>query len=319
MTNTALAHIDDAPLAREIVPTDRKLLPAPMEQLQEVGALIQSAGALVNKDLRQDPGACVAVAYMAALHGTDPIATASQAFLINGRLAFMAQYISALIRKHLTEPLDITFHGEGAQRYCRVVGKVKGKVLEYTSPRVAVITPKNSSLWRTDPDQQLGAYYSVRAFARRHMPDVLLGVYAVDELQSVQIKDVTPVAPDPFADDGAELEHVEPEEDDVTPEPSGGADYTTAQKPQERGQERQQRAPAAEQPKREQWPLNDDPMAFFALAEAAVAEADSETYLAALWQATEANRRALFDADPISSQELDEAFNTRLKEVKAGQ
>jgi hypothetical protein len=40
---------------------------------------------------------------------------------------------------------------------------------------------KNSPLWKGDVDQQL-FYYSVRAFARRHFPDVMMGIYTVDEL-----------------------------------------------------------------------------------------------------------------------------------------
>lgn len=299
MTDQALTHIDDAPMARDLVPTDRRLLPAPMEQLQEIGALIQSAGALVPDALRKDIGACTAVAYMAALHGTDPIATASQVYVISGKLAFMAQYISALIRKHVDCPPSITFSGEGPQRFCHVVLTVQGVRLEYTSPRVAVITPKNSPLWRTDPDQQL-SYYSIRAAARRHMPQVLLGIYSVEEMQSVQIKDVTPTAQDRFAAEEEEIEHAEAEAYDPPSTPSGGEAYSAND------------APKA---KPEIWPRNEDPMAFFEAAKASVAKADNSQILKDLWIATETNRLALKAADPISAQELDGAFNTRDKEL----
>lgn len=314
MTDQALTHIDDAPMARDLVPADRRLLPAPMEQLQEIGALIQSAGALVPDALRKDIGACTAVAYMAALHGTDPIATASQVYVISGKLAFMAQYISALIRKHLDCPPSITFSGEGAQRFCHVVLTMKGVKLEYTSPRVAVITPKNSPLWKSDPDQQL-SYYSIRAAARRHMPQVLLGIYSVEEMQSVQIKDVTPVAPDPFSADEDEIEHVEAEEVDTEPTPSGGETYDIREKPQQRGQEGQKTRPATRGAQADQWPLNDDPMAFFEAAKIAVAEAVDIKALNLLWSATEANRFSLKAADPISAEELDGAFTARGKEM----
>lgn len=317
MTDQALTHIDDAPMARDLVPTDRRLLPAPMEQLQEIGALIQSAGALVPDALRKDIGACTAVAYMSALHGTDPIATASQVYIISGKLAFMAQYISALIRKHVDCPPSITFSGEGPQRFCHVVLTMKGVKLEYTSPRVAVITPKNSPLWKSDPDQQL-SYYSIRAAARRHMPQVLLGIYSVEEMQSVQIKDVTPVAPDPFSADEDEIEHVEAEEVDTEPTPSGGETYDTSEKPQRQVQEDQKQKPATQRPQTDQWPPHDDPMAFFEVAKIAVADAADTKALNRLWSATEANRFALKAADPISAEELDGAFTARGKEL-AGQ
>ncbi|WP_296200636.1 recombinase RecT [uncultured Hyphomicrobium sp.] len=313
MTDTALTTFDPT-TGQSLMQMDKKLLPAPLEALTEVAHMLAKSDILVPKAFRGKPDLCLGIAYQAALWGTDPVATAKKSYLVNDQIAYEAQLINAICLRHFDDRPTYQYAGEGAQRYVTVTARVNGQVLTYTSPRLAVIHPRNSPLWKTDPDQQL-AYMAIRAFARRHMPDVLLGVYAVDELQSVQIKDVTPVAPDPFADDGAELEHVEPEEDEVTPEPSGGADYTTAQKPQERGQERQQRAPAADQPKREQWPLNDDPMEFFEMAKAAVAEANDKTSLGALWEVTEDNRRSLFRADPISSADLDEYFNKKLHEV----
>lgn len=45
-----------------------------------------------------------------------------------------------------------------------------------------MLQPKNSPLWKADPDQQ-HFYYSGRAMCRRHFPDVLLGVYARDEME----------------------------------------------------------------------------------------------------------------------------------------
>ena len=314
MTDTALTTFDPT-TGQSIMQMDKKLLPAPLEALTEVAHMLAKSDILVPKAFRGKPDLCLGIAYQAALWGTDPVATAKKSYLVNDQIAYEAQLINAICLRHFDDRPTYRYEGEGAQRYVTVTARVNGQVLTYTSPRVAVIHPKNSPNWKTDPDQQL-SYFAIRAFARRHMPDVLLGVYAVDELQSVQIKDVTPVAPDPFAADEAELEHVEAEDADVTPEPSGGADYTIAQKPQQRGQERQQRAPAANQPDVAPWPLHDDPMAFFALAEAAVAESDSEADIGALWQATEANRRALFDADPITSADLDAKFNARLKAVR---
>lgn len=315
MTEQAITTFDPA-AGQSIMQMDKKLLPAPLEALTEVAHMLAKSSILVPKAFRGQPDLCLGIAYQAALWGTDPVATAKKSYLVNDQIAYEAQLINAICLRHFDDRPTYRYEGEGAQRFVTVTVRVKGQVLTYSSPRVAVIHPKNSPNWKTDPDQQL-SYYAIRAFARRHMPDVLLGVYAVDELQQVQIKDVTPVAPDAFADE-AEMEHVDAEEMNETLTPSGGADYATSQKPQERGQERQQRAPGTDQAAAAVWPLHEDPMAFFALAETAVAEADSEAALGALWQATEPNRRALFDADPISSQELDEAFNTRLKEVKAG-
>jgi hypothetical protein len=75
-----------------------------------------------------------------------------------------------------------------------VTGRVKGdkEDCEITTPTVAEIKVKNSPLWTSDPDQQL-AYYGSRAWARRHTPDVLMGVYDVEEFESTgRYVDVTP-------------------------------------------------------------------------------------------------------------------------------
>ena len=296
MSDVAIA--ENPPLARDIVPTDRRLLPAPLEQIQEVGALIQSAGAFVNKDLRQDPGACVAVAYMAALHGTDPIMTASKAFLVNGRLAFEAQFISALVRQHIDEPFDITFQGAGAQRFCIVKGKVKGKDLLYQSPIIGQIKVKNSALWHTDPDQQLGAYYSVRAWARRHMPGVLLGVYAVEELQQITVRDVSPTVnrfDDSDIDDLPEAEVTTDEQE--TFEPSGG--FVAAE---------QADAPAVEQEE-----PAEDPQEWFETMKGRVDDAEDRPALDALWRTTRTNHKRLADEDKAGASDLTERFKARGK------
>jgi hypothetical protein len=73
------------------------------------------------------------------------------------------------------------FLGHNETRQCRVtVTAQDGQKLEYTSPTFAQIAVKNSPLWKADTDQQL-AYYSVRALARRHFPDIILGVIEREE------------------------------------------------------------------------------------------------------------------------------------------
>ncbi len=55
---------------------------------------------------------------------------------------------------------------------------------------------RNSTLWADDPKQQL-AYLGVKRWARLHTPDVIMGVYSVDELEEREINpDFTPQGPD---------------------------------------------------------------------------------------------------------------------------
>jgi len=67
-----------------------------------------------------------------------------------------------------------------------------------SSPPFNAITIKNSPLWKTDPDQQL-YYYTIRVWARRYVPEILMGVYAVDEFEEHRgpdrAKGITPAQP----------------------------------------------------------------------------------------------------------------------------
>ena len=70
----------------------------------------------------------------------------------------------------------------------------------YKSPEISKITPKNSPLWKSDPDLQF-SYYSGRALCRKHFPHVLLGVYDVDELEgSMKTVGQQQTQPSGFAD-----------------------------------------------------------------------------------------------------------------------
>lgn len=301
ITDDRAVALADLPPANAMVPTDRRLLPAPMEALAEVANMLASAGALVPKDLRGKPDVCLAVAYMAALHGTDPVATASQTYLVGDKIAFMAQYINALVQRHFIEKPVYTYQGSGATRCVMVTAKVKGgQVISVTTPQLGQIKVQNSPLWKTDPDQQL-SYYAIRALARRHMPDVLLGIYAVEELQNVSIRDVTPPPADPFRDD-EEIEEVTPEIDGAEPatfEPSGG--FTT-DAPAE---------PYATSSASPQQDVADDIIAWGAATRADAEAATTRADLDAIWEGCEANRRKLYREDRVEYDALERAFIDR--------
>jgi len=53
--------------------------------------------------------------------------------------------------------------------------------------------PRNSTIWATDPQQQI-IYTATRRWARRHTPQIMLGVYTRDELEEGAVIDVTPRA-----------------------------------------------------------------------------------------------------------------------------
>ncbi|MGK8640353.1 recombinase RecT [Brucella anthropi] len=171
---------------------------------QNLGEVVRFAEVMCKADialpkhLRGNAGACMAVAMQALEWQMSPFAVASKSYSVNGTIAYEAQLIAAVVntRSGIKGRLKYAFNGSGSDMTCTVTGTLDGEECEYTSPMIGTIPTKNSPLWKSDPQQQLG-YFSARSWARRHCPEVLLGVYDRDEAESFQgpdnAKDVTPV------------------------------------------------------------------------------------------------------------------------------
>lgn len=168
-------------------------IPQNVAQMLEIAKMMATAKTGVRKHLRLNPGACLAVVMQAARWAMDPYAVANKSYEVNDQIAFEAQLITAVIntRAPIVGRLKTRFTGEGQNRQCVAYATLIGEseITEVVSPPFSQIHPKNSPLWKTDPDQQL-AYYTKRAWARRECPEVLLGVYDVEEAQAM--RDVTP-------------------------------------------------------------------------------------------------------------------------------
>ena len=170
------------------------------DQAMAFAKMMSISSLAVPKHLRGNPGACLAVVIQAIEWRLSPYAVANKSYSVNDRLAFESQLIQAVIlqRAPIEGRLKVEYKGDGEQRVCRVWATLRnGDVVDYTSPPRGRITPQNSPLWKTDPDQQQ-FYYAARALCRRHFPDVLLGIYARDELEDSprigpdRARDVTP-------------------------------------------------------------------------------------------------------------------------------
>ncbi|SCM71665.1 conserved hypothetical protein [uncultured Pleomorphomonas sp.] len=174
------------------------IVPQSLKEIVDFAALMASSRTAVRKHLRDNPGACFSVAMLAFRTGMDPFALANKSYEVNDQIAYEAQAVAAIIIKNapIVDRPEYSYSGTGQSRRCTVTVTAKsGKAYSYESPELKDINPKNSPLWKTDPDQQLG-YYSVRALARRHFPDVIMGVYDVDEAESM--RDVTPALGQPI-------------------------------------------------------------------------------------------------------------------------
>ena len=183
------------------------IAPENMGELMEFAKMMATGGAAIRPAFRNNPGACLAVSLQAMRWGMDPIAVTNQAYVVKNQsgdeqIAFEAQLIHAVVnaRAPLVGRLRVTHEGETSNRCCTVSGMLKGddEPFVYHSPPIGKINPKNSPLWVSDPDRQLH-YYSVRAWARENVPEVLMGVYTGDEIEAArepaepaEPRDITP-------------------------------------------------------------------------------------------------------------------------------
>lgn len=175
------------------VPTDGRML-------MDMANMMSQAGLMVKDIYRGNAGACMGLIAVCAPYGMNPLQVSWKTYQTkpDAPIAYEAQVIVAMINSSgvLKGSLDYEFDGEGQKRRCRAFGTLRtGEEKEVWSPPLDQIQPKNSPLWKTDPDQQL-CYYTGRAWARRHRPEMLLGIHSVDEelpaIGPENAKDVTP-------------------------------------------------------------------------------------------------------------------------------
>ena len=93
--------------------------------------------------------------------------------------------------------LDYRYSGVGDQRTVTVIGAL----VNADEPREVVGTvggwKTSNEQWKKNPDQML-AYRGAREWARRYMPEAVLGIQADDDLSgpsSVTMRDITPSTP----------------------------------------------------------------------------------------------------------------------------
>lgn len=177
--------------------TGAKIAPQNLGEVVKFAEVMCRADIALPQHLRGNAGACMAVAMQALEWQMSPFAVASKSYAVGGRIAYEAQLIAAVVntRSGIKGRLRYSYEGEGQSLTCTVTGTLDGDECVYTSPPMGSITTKNSPLWKSDPQQQLG-YFAARSWARRHCPEVILGVYDRDEAEEFRgpdnARDVTP-------------------------------------------------------------------------------------------------------------------------------
>lgn len=233
--------IESIPVDHELIATPDHLptaidplsgfLPVNWDDVERNAELISTCPGLATEF--SDPKNCRFVAYQAQRWGTDPVMTAIKTYFTPRKggglvVGYEAQLIHALIEgdPHVLAPLDFRFgyadpaKKVAAMRFCEVSGIIHGsaKPKVVKSPTFSQIKIKNSPLWFSDLDQQF-SYYTSRAWARRHRPSRILGIYAREEMETFRDVEALP-KPSMWEEDGdADFGDAIPPE--VTAEPEG--------------------------------------------------------------------------------------------------
>lgn len=165
------------------------------EQIQRVAAMMYRSK-FVPKHLQgvDNMADCVMVVAQALRWKADPFAVAQHTYVVSGKLGYEGKLIAAMVNSSpkLKDNLNFEYSGEGKSRKVVVSGKLTGsKTLRTIEGTVGAWETTNSQ-WNKNPDQML-AYRGAREWARRHMPEVLLGVNADDDIAPQSpIRDITP-------------------------------------------------------------------------------------------------------------------------------
>jgi hypothetical protein len=145
-------------------------------------AELMSRGALVPSHLQGKPADCLMVIELAMRLQMSPFAVAQCTSVISGKIMLEGKLVGAALNaSHILEGrMQYDFDGEGDSRKVTATARVRGAARpESVTVEYAKVKTSNG-MWAKQPDQQL-IYSANRIWARRHAPEVMLGVYSDEE------------------------------------------------------------------------------------------------------------------------------------------
>jgi RecT family len=171
------------------------LVPTNMAEAMRLAEMMATAK-LVPSALQKSPADCLMVIQQAIRWDMDPFAVAQECSVIQGKLMHSGKLVAAVVnaRGNLTNRLSFSYEGEGDNRTITVTGHLQGEA----SPRTVDVrlsdAKTSNKVWQTQPDQQL-MYHGTRVWARRHTPELMLGVYSEEEFDEPPKKKLPPHNP----------------------------------------------------------------------------------------------------------------------------
>lgn len=180
-------------------PVDLYMNNSVFEQVQRVARLMAAAQA-VPEHLRNKIGDCFLIAAQAFRWRMDPFAVAQHTFVYQGKLGYEGKLVAAVINsdKRIGQRLDYAYSGTKGtpERSVVVTARLRGENKDRCIDGTVKDWKTGNDKWTSMPDQML-AYRGAREWARRHAPEILLGVSTEDEIK--ETVDLQPTGPGTYA------------------------------------------------------------------------------------------------------------------------
>ncbi|HXJ28275.1 MAG TPA: recombinase RecT, partial [Streptosporangiaceae bacterium] len=159
-------------------------MPTNMEGAMRLAEMM-ARGKLVPTHLQGSAGDCLMVIEQAVRWGMSPFAVAQCTSVVRGgKLMFEGKLVAAAVHTSgiLIGRLSYEFSGSGADRKVVASGLMRGEEAPRTVEVSLAAAKTENEHWKKSPDQML-TYHAARVWARRHAPEVMLGVYSPEEFE----------------------------------------------------------------------------------------------------------------------------------------
>ena len=128
---------------------------------------------------------------MAIRMRTSPMQVMQNLYIVNGKPAWSSQYIIAVINSSgkYKQELQFELSGEGEKLSCyawvidKNDNKLVGPTITMQMAKTEKWIDKSGSKWKTMPDVMI-RYRAASFFGRIYCPDLIMGIYAVEEAES---------------------------------------------------------------------------------------------------------------------------------------
>lgn len=189
--------VEDSSAVANIMDTAR------FEHIQRVARLMACSSLLPNHlryvagkpdrgELSPDVQAanCFRVVNQALRWGFDPFAIVDETYMVGGKLGYQGKLVAAVVnaKAGLKSRLCYEFSGQGQNLTVRVSGVFQGEDEERDVTLRVADAKTDNQMWFKDPEQKL-IYSGVVKWARRHCPEVVMGVITDDDLERMALAD----------------------------------------------------------------------------------------------------------------------------------